>query len=45
MLSDEIAPPMVPVPSVNDGTKPVVKPIAPNSVGLLTQMRYAGTRA
>ena len=39
MLSDEMAPPMVPVPSVNDGTKPVVKPIAPNSVGLLTQMR------
>ena len=39
MLSDEMAPPMVPVPSVKEGTKPVVKPIAPNSVGLLTGMR------
>jgi hypothetical protein len=39
MLSDEMAPPMVPVPSVNDGMKPVVNPIAPNSVGLLTGIR------
>jgi hypothetical protein len=35
-------PPKPPHPSVIAGSRPVVKPIDPCVVGVLTQMRYAG---
>ena len=42
MLSDVIFPPYPPHPSVIDGSRPVVKPIDPSVVGVLTTIRKAG---
>jgi hypothetical protein len=39
MLSDVMLPPNPPQPSVIDGSKPVVNPIAPSVDGVLTQIR------
>ena len=42
MLSDVMFPPYPPHPSVMAGSSPVVNPIDPCVVGVLTTMRYAG---
>src|SRR5437764_14274057 len=42
MLSDVMLPPQPPQPSVIAGSSPVVNPIDPCVVGVLTQMRNAG---
>ena len=42
MLSDVMFPPKPPQPSVIDGSRSVVLPIAPSVAGVFTQMRYAG---
>src|SRR5215470_10097004 len=42
MLSEVMLPPHPPQPSVIAGSSPVVKPIDPCVVGVLTQMRNAG---
>src|SRR6478609_8914814 len=42
MLSDVMLPPHPPQPSVIDGSSPVVSPIDPCVVGVLTTIRYAG---
>ena len=42
MLSEVMLPPYPPQPSVIDGSSPVVSPIDPNVVGVLTTMRKAG---
>ena len=42
MLSDVILPPQPPHPSVMAGSRPVVSPIEPCEVEVLTQMRNAG---
>jgi hypothetical protein len=42
MLSDVMLPPEPPHPSVIDGSRPVVIPIAPSVVGVLTTIRNAG---
>ena len=42
MLSEVMLPPQPPQPSVIAGSSPVVRPIEPCVVGVLTQMRNAG---
>src|SRR5262249_48647075 len=42
ILSDVMLPPYPPQPNVIAGSRPVVRPIDPCVVGVLTTMRYAG---
>src|SRR5688572_1757858 len=45
MLSEVMLPPQPPQPRVIAGSSPVVRPIDPCVVGVLTQMRNAGLRS